>query len=260
MSKKFAYNPLQDGNSIYDDTLNDIMVNRGHNPSVLKEVLRKISWHETGGTLDPKIKQKGASEKIGGKGLYQYEPESLKTAKNRAVNFYNDIEKDVPKWLTNINTTDATTLDSNTQSSLAALDMIQRPNFNTREAMESEEGLIKNWGSGWQTESDTNKMKKFEKDLENYESEITLPESSINPYPFQDGGMIKRADGSYSKRGLWDNIRANKGSGKKPTKEMLKQERKIKAKKQEGGVPILKEGGLCLKTTRTGKKKLTLNN
>jgi hypothetical protein len=44
------------------------------------------------------------------------------------------------------------------------------------------------------------------------------------------GGMIKRADGSYSKRGLWDNIRANKGSGKKPTKQMLVQEKKIKAK------------------------------
>ena len=40
--------------------------------------------------------------------------------------------------------------------------------------------------------------------------------------------MIKRADGSMSQRGMWDNIRAAKGSGKKPTKEMLKQERKIK--------------------------------
>lgn len=47
----------------------------------------------------------------------------------------------------------------------------------------------------------------------------------------QGGEMIKRADGSYSKRGLWDNIRANKGSGKKPTKEMLEQEAKIR--KQE---------------------------
>lgn len=28
---------------------------------------------------------------------------------------------------------------------------------------------------------------------------------------------------------LWNNIRASKGSGKKPTKEMLKQEKKIKA-------------------------------
>lgn len=49
------------------------------------------------------------------------------------------------------------------------------------------------------------------------------------------GGMIKRADGSYSKRGLWDNIRANKGSGKKPTAEMLKQEKKIKAEYANGG-------------------------
>ena len=41
--------------------------------------------------------------------------------------------------------------------------------------------------------------------------------------------MLKRKDGSTSQRGLWDNIRANKGSGKKPTKAMLKQEKKIKA-------------------------------
>lgn len=39
--------------------------------------------------------------------------------------------------------------------------------------------------------------------------------------------MIKRKDGSTSQRGLWDNIRANKGSGKKPTKAMLTQAKKI---------------------------------
>ena len=44
--------------------------------------------------------------------------------------------------------------------------------------------------------------------------------------------MMKRKDGSYSRRGLWDNIRANRGSGKKPTKAMLEQERKIKAKEK----------------------------
>jgi len=47
----------------------------------------------------------------------------------------------------------------------------------------------------------------------------------------KSGGMIKRADGSKSKHGLWDSIRENKGSGKKPTTAMLKQERKIKSKK-----------------------------
>ena len=48
--------------------------------------------------------------------------------------------------------------------------------------------------------------------------------------------MLKRKDGSYSQRGLWDNIRAaakkNKAAGKRgknPTDPMLKQEKKIKA-------------------------------
>jgi hypothetical protein len=41
--------------------------------------------------------------------------------------------------------------------------------------------------------------------------------------------MVKRKDGSVSQWGLWDSIRANKGSGKKPTAQMLKQEKKIKA-------------------------------
>ena len=45
--------------------------------------------------------------------------------------------------------------------------------------------------------------------------------------------MIKRKDGSYSQRGLQDNIRENKGSGKKPTKAMLEQEKKIKAKSKK---------------------------
>jgi hypothetical protein len=43
--------------------------------------------------------------------------------------------------------------------------------------------------------------------------------------------LLKRKDGSKSRRGLYDNIRANAGSGKKPTKAMLQQEKKIKNKK-----------------------------
>ena len=49
--------------------------------------------------------------------------------------------------------------------------------------------------------------------------------------------MIKRKDGSVSQRGLWDNLRSkaakNKTTGAKPkapTKAMLSQEKKIKAK------------------------------
>jgi hypothetical protein len=82
------------------------------------------------------------------------------------------------------------------------------------------------------------------KALGKYVSTFGLATEKYNPAPSKEatkkmpekkmksGGkeMIKRADGSYSKRGLWDNIRAAKGSGKKPTAAMLKQEKKIKAK------------------------------
>jgi hypothetical protein len=49
------------------------------------------------------------------------------------------------------------------------------------------------------------------------------------------------------KNSLWNNIRANKGSGKEPTKEMLKQERKIKAKYADGGPINPLEGDLISK-------------
>lgn len=44
--------------------------------------------------------------------------------------------------------------------------------------------------------------------------------------------MIKRADGSYSPQGLCDNIRANKGSGRKPGPEMKEQLAKLAKKKK----------------------------
>ena len=73
---------------------------------------------------------------------------------------------------------------------------------------------------------------------------------------YQAGGqMIRRADGSYSRRGLWDNIRANRGSGKKPTKEMLEQEAKIKKNsKKDGGIHIdpAKKGTFKAQATRMG--------
>ncbi len=73
--------------------------------------------------------------------------------------------------------------------------------------------------------------------------------SNQRMYMKKGGEMIKRADGSYSQRGLWDNIRANKGSGKKPTKQMLEQEKKIKAKMMAGGQAL--KGGAMLPMSNT---------
>ena len=57
------------------------------------------------------------------------------------------------------------------------------------------------------------------------------------------------------KNSLWNNIRAKKGSGKKPTPEMLKQEAKIKSesKMELGGrlkAAYMKAGGTIAKTTK----------
>lgn len=115
----------------------------------------------------------------------------------------------------------------------------------------------KTWEEGGQTGSDEEMLEGVADMLRRVEDENNRKEIaeymmknfseenvSFNPNDFledaqvfaQGGEMIKRADGSYSRRGLWDNIRANKGSGKKPTKEMLAQERKIRREeKQLGG-------------------------
>jgi hypothetical protein len=80
------------------------------------------------------------------------------------------------------------------------------------------------------------------------------------------GGMIKRKDGSYSKRGLWDNIRANKGSGKNPTKQMLEQAKKIQAEEMMYGgmVDNYQNGGEIdnseLKNLQNFLQKKALNN
>lgn len=68
----------------------------------------------------------------------------------------------------------------------------------------------------------------------------------------QGGKMIKRADGSYSRRGLWDNIRKkaaeNKRTGKtpkKPTDKMLWEEKRIQAEESKamGGMLEYGNGG-----------------
>ena len=59
--------------------------------------------------------------------------------------------------------------------------------------------------------------------------------------------MLTREDGSKSQRGLWDNIRDNKGSGKKPTKEMKEQAMKIQKKDKKAGSKFAESSSEMLK-------------
>ena len=65
--------------------------------------------------------------------------------------------------------------------------------------------------------------------------------------------MNKKLNKLGVENSLWNNIRKNKGSGKKPTKEMLKQERKIKSSMKAGGrlkMAYMAKGGTIPKTTK----------
>jgi hypothetical protein len=85
-------------------------------------------------------------------------------------------------------------------------------------------------------ESDKTGLTKVNKSTSTTVSRKQVP-SVLESLKKKNGGMIKRADGSMSKRGLWDNLRSkaaqNKKTGAKPkapTKAMLSQEKKIKSK------------------------------
>jgi hypothetical protein len=94
-----------------------------------------------------------------------------------------------------------------------------------------------------------------------FDTQETNKQNTEMKRTLREGGMIKRADGSYSKRGLWDNIRANKGSGKKPTPEMLKQERKINNEMAMGGyISEYQTGGTTPKPKPKPKPQLPQTN
>lgn len=84
--------------------------------------------------------------------------------------------------------------------------------------------------------------------------------NDMKTYKYKTGSkeLLLRKNGKYSQRGLWDNIRANKGSGKEPSKEMVKQENKIK-KYNNGTREILTEDREA-HFVKKGKKYILLND
>jgi hypothetical protein len=142
----------------YDNLAISIAKEKKIDKKKIDEVLNKIAFHETGKTLDPKQKQVGGP----GRGLYQYEIESLKTAVNRVFNFCKKRGERIPAWIEGIKKDwDITKLTSKQQSYIALIDMLERKNFDLMKAIQSDKELVEQWGKGWQTKNDPQKKKKF---------------------------------------------------------------------------------------------------
>lgn len=107
-------------------------------------------------------------------------------------------------------------------------------NYKVKIKQESGDGKVTTSGKARRTlKGFLSGARKPDTSKKNYSSETTYKKGGKVTKAKNGKQMLKRADGTYSQRGLWDNIRANKGSGKKPTAQMLKQEKKIKAKSKK---------------------------
>lgn len=145
--------------SSYEILVNKISSDKKIPVNKINDVLYKIAWHETGKTLDPLQKQQGGGP---GRGLYQYEPASLKTAINRIYNFFKKTGGTTPKWVDTIKSHyDASRLSPQQQSFIALVDLVERSNFNLTRATSGDKELVDEWGKGWQTKNDPQKKKKF---------------------------------------------------------------------------------------------------
>lgn len=147
----------------YDKLADEVAKEKGITREQVNEVLYKIAWHETGKTLDPKQKQLGGGP---GRGLYQYEPPSIKTALSRIDNRVKRKGRTPPKWIEIFKKDlDITKLTPKRQSYIALSDMLERPNFDFKKAATTDKDLAEQWGKGWQTGNSPQKKKKFLSEL-----------------------------------------------------------------------------------------------
>jgi hypothetical protein len=171
--------------SAYQTLLKRFSEERGIPISEIERVADRIAYHESAMTMDPKIKQQGGGP---GRGLFQFEPDSLKTANQRAINFYKKYGEKSPFKVPE--DYDASKLSAEDQIAFFILDSSMRKNFDWDQAVSSREGLVKTWGEGWQTKSDPKKENLFAEHMNMRDAE-TYEKQDINPMRSRDLLEIK---------------------------------------------------------------------
>jgi hypothetical protein len=171
----------QSADSKYKMLLDRVSKERGLSPKAVDDALNKVAYHESATTMNPKLKQYGGGP---GRGLFQFEYDSLKTALRRGKNYYGRTgEKlDMPTPMNY----DATNISADEQKRLALLDMLERPNFNLGKAIQGGDKLTQQWGRGWQTTRDPKKMKNFSEHAKMYDDKKIREAKNVIPSTIQD--------------------------------------------------------------------------
>tara|TARA_R110000851_G_scaffold314588_1_gene476696 strand:+ start:10134 stop:10979 length:846 start_codon:yes stop_codon:yes gene_type:complete len=114
------------------------------------QLMNKIAHHESGGTMDPLMKQYEGGP---GRGKYQFENGIHKggqTAINRMFNLYKEKGLKQPEWLTEAykhKSFDASTLNSNQQDALFLANMKGHPKANFKNVWDGKETVEDFWAN-----------------------------------------------------------------------------------------------------------------
>lgn len=191
--------------------LEQIVREKGGDPELYLDLLNSIAYHETGpeDRMNPSTYQKGSGA---GKGLLQFEDDSLLTAANRLSNYLGVLNAELPDFITDIqsgNITDATQLHPDLQYMLALGDLRMKSGIDLKDYAEGNLSRRDLWADYWwagDRKERPEKIKAFDESYEDYKKNFnsSIREEFAIPSLFKYGGNMYLNGGNL-----------NNGRGKK---------------------------------------------
>ena len=160
---------------------------KGDASDIYNKVLKPIAFHESDRTMNPKLEQYGGGP---GRGLMQFEPDSMKTALNRAKKLF---DNSPPSWIQKAiddKNYDASTLTADQQMALAVYDLLQKPEADISKVTKGEQSIEDFWSKYWWAGKEKDKkdrLKVFKENLNLLYNNKKQGGSVVerNPYNYQ---------------------------------------------------------------------------
>ncbi len=177
-----------------DALLQNIIEKKGGTKKDYNDLMNKIAYHESAGTLDPKIHQYGNGP---GRGLFQYEEGNHKggiIAVNRTYKYLKDNNLTIPNWLKEAykyKSFDASTIDANKQKILFLGNMMEHPRADFSKVWNKEQTLPEFWASyHWAGSSKDRRerLKAFNTSIDSYNKKNQTDNNII--FTFADNNKV----------------------------------------------------------------------
>lgn len=209
--------------SFYDSLLNDAVISSGGTTEDWEKLSGMISYHES--KNDPLAKQKVKKTKdnptgIGlGRGLYQFEPDSFKTAANRAYNYSKKTGLELPQFIKDIRSKkikEASELTPDQQKTLLLADYRDKPTAKLKAFFSGDQDdqaiedfwVTGHWSGGNRDEQE--RRTSFKKDASTYNNLYSKKKNGGWLDKYEDGGEIDKAqNGNFG--GVNTDIRTTSG-------------------------------------------------